>query len=477
MKKIVCYIMLLLTTISQYACKKDLNALPPQAKVEGNVIIDQKSAEVAMNGAYSRLAVVGTSLSVNSTTYSIYHEVTPAMYAGWMQYGFGQVPDYINAVTPAASATLWTPNYAILNAANGVVEGVNALADSKFTGTRKAEMLAEARFLRAYAHFNLLAYYSEWYNINSAYGVMLRKESLQLSNAAQARSNVKDSYDFILQDIDFAIANAADTRPNYYANKTAAKVLKMRVLMLRGQSADYGSIITLANEVMANTNYQLEASLKDLMQVKGLTSKEIILGITPFTSQVGKRSRFEFIQSSVYLASPQFRKLLENDPRATWMLTKATTSTQASIRDSTYMSKFFGPKVEESYVFRLSEVYLLKAEAIVRSGGNLADARTLVHQVQEKAGITALANTVNYLAVENANTPALMLVEIYKEFSRNMVAEDGIEWLALLRLPFATVRQLRPTIIEQKQYILPIPLTEFQLNPTIGEQNPGYPRQ
>lgn len=471
MKKIVFYSMMLLAVANQYACKKDLNALPPQAKVEGNVIIDQKSAEVAMNGAYSRFAIVGVSLSVNSTTFSLRHEIYPAMFAGWMQYGFGQFPEYINAVTPNSSATLWTPKYALLNAANGVIDGVTALADSKFTGTRKKEMLAEARFLRAYGHFGLLSYYGEWYNINSPYGVMLRKEALKLSNGAQPRSNVKDTYDYILQDLDYAIANAADVRPNYYANKTAAKALKMRVLMLRAQANDYNNVITLADEIIGNSAYQLEPSLKDLMQTKGLTSKEVILGITPFPTQVGKRAGYEFIQSSVYLASPQFRKLLENDPRKSWMLLKATNSPTASIRDSTYMSKYFGAKVEESYVFRLTETYLLKAEALVRSGGSITDARTLLKTVMAKAGVTDFSD------VDNATSPAQLLIEIYKEYSRNMVAEDGIEWLALLRLPFETVKQLRPTITEQKQYILPIPFTEFQLNPAIGEQNPGYPKQ
>jgi starch-binding outer membrane protein, SusD/RagB family len=197
----------------------------------------------------------------------------------------------------------------------------------------------------------------------------------------------------------------------------------------------------------------------------------VILGITPFPSQVGKRSRYEYVQSSVYLASYKFRKLLENDPRASWMLTKATTSTVASIRDSTYMSKYFGPKVEESYALRLTEVYLLKAEAIVRSGGSLTEARNILKSIMAKAGV------VDFTAVDNANTAPLLLIEIYKEFARNMVAENGSEWFALLRLPFDTVKLLRPTITDQKQYILPIPFTEFQLNPAIGDQNPGYPKQ
>lgn len=473
MKKIFCYTMLLLAIAGQYACKKDLNALPPQAKVEGNVVVDQKSAEVAMNGAYARLADVGVSLSVNSTRWALYHEVYPAQLSGFIQYAFGTaaVDPYVNNITPAISTFLWTPNFSILNAANGVVEGVSALADGKFTGSRKAEILAEARFLRAYAHFNLLKYYSVWYDVSSPYGVLLRKASLKLSNAAQTRSTVKESYDFILQDLDFAIASAADVRPNHYANKTAAKVLKMRVLMQRAQSSDYTTVITLANEVMANTNYVLEPSLRDLMQVKGLTSKEVILGITPFASQNGRRAQYEYVQSATYLASYKFRKLIENDPRSTWMLTKATTSIVAQIRDSTYMSKYFGPKVEDSYVLRLTEVHLMKAEALMRSGGSITEAKTLLKNVMSKAGVT------DFTAVDNATTPAQMLVQLYYEYARNMVAEDGIEWAALLRLPFETVKQLRPTITQQSQYYQPIPYMEFQLNPTVGEQNPGYPRQ
>jgi len=48
--------------------------------------------------------------------------------------------------------------------------------------------------------------------------------------------------------------------------------------------------------------------------------------------------------------------------------------------------------------------------------------------------------------------------------------------MALLRLPFATVQQLRPTITNKIQYILPIPKAEFLQNPKTGEQNPGYSR-
>ena len=238
--------------------------------------------------------------------------------------------------------------------------------------------------------------------------------------------------------------------------------------MMKGQGTDYADVVTLANDIIANPAYTLETTMKDLFQVKGLTSKEVILGATPYPNQVARKAVYEFVQSSVYIVTPGFRNLLNTDPRKTWMYTKATSSSQASIRDSFYLTKYNGPKVEDSYVFRLTEIYLMKAEALVRSGGSMTEAKNILKNIEGRAGVT------DFAAIDNATTADQLLLEIYREVSRNMVAEDGIEWFSLLRFPFDTVKQLRPTIKDQKQYILPIPTTEFQLNPSIGPQNPGY---
>ena len=64
----------------------------------------------------------------------------------------------------------------------------------------------------------------------------------------------------------------------------------------------------------------------------------------------------------------------------------------------------------------------MKAEAIVRSNGSLADAKTILKEVMAKAGVT------NFAAVDNAVTKDEVLYQIYLEFSRNMVAEEGCDW-------------------------------------------------
>lgn len=69
---------------------------------------------------------------------------------------------------------------------------------------------------------------------------------------------------------------------------------------------------------------------------------------------------------------------------------------------------------------------------------------------------------------------AELLFEIYKETARNLMLEDGTEWSALIRLPMERILEVKPAIREQNYIILPIPADEFEKNPVIGDQNPGY---
>jgi starch-binding outer membrane protein, SusD/RagB family len=458
-----------------YGCEKELSAPPKNAKVEGNTIIDQQTSQIALNGAYYNFAN-----ATNITTGWQMHQIVPAEFAGYIGYGFGSLPAESN-ITKDESGTFWKESYRALNAVNGVISGVNALADNAFSGTRKKEILAEAKFIRAYSHFKVLSYYAEWYKPNSTQGVLLRDELSTLTNILKKRSTVKESYDFILADLDEAIANGPAANPNHYATKWAAMALKMRVLISRGGAGDYATVIQLADQIMQNPAYELEPSQQNLFRSAGLASKEVILGIKPQALQpsdpYNKTRQYWPAASSLYVATAALQNLYNDDPRKSWIIGPATPYQQYSPNTSfftKYVAVGSAPTAltETDYVLRLTEVYLLKAEAIVRSGGSLTDAKALVHTIQQKGGLTP-ANA-SYMAVAAAATPASLLVEIYKETSRSMVAEDGSEWMALLRLPFDTVKALRPTITSQIQYIIPVPQTEFVYNPQFGEQNTGY---
>ncbi|WP_143305984.1 RagB/SusD family nutrient uptake outer membrane protein [Chitinophaga vietnamensis] len=465
MKKIFLY-SLLLTAIS---CKKDLGKLPENAKVDGNTIIDQRTSQIALNGAYYRFANVNAN---SNTTIWRDHEVLPGMCDGYLGYGYGQDNaednDYANSQYVGGP---WSECYNLVNAANGVIKGVEALPDQDFTDNRKKEILAEARFLRAYGHFKLLSYYGEWYDTSSAYGALLRTDFVTLSNIMKKRSTVKESYDLIMQDIDYAVANAAATQPGYYASKWAAMALKLRILMSHG---DYAQAVTLAGSIIQDGPYQLEANVKDIFYLKGINSKEVILGIQPQQNQesyyYNLSSQYYPGASSLYVAKQKLKDLLQGDPRQSWLIGSANNSTPGTYYFLKYIPE--GAKAtkisETAYAFRLTEVYLLKAEATVRSGGSLTDAKSLVKEVMKHAGVT------DFSAIDNAGTADQLLLQIYYEISKSLVGEDGQEWMALLRLPFPTVQQLKPEINDKIRYIFPVPHDEFIQNPAFGPQNRGY---
>ena len=472
MRKLAYSISLLALAFLQEACKKDLNALPENSVVQQVLVTDAKTAEIALNGAYYSFANA-TAVKTNWQD----HEVAPAMLAGYLGYGFGQLPEEENRNSSIYSSYYWDESYKVLNTVNGVLQSVSSVADNAFAGSRKNEIIGELHFLRAYAHFKLLSYYGEWFKLNSPYGVLLRTEATTKSNIAKARSSVKDSYAFILSDLDDAIKNAPATNKNYYATKWAAMVLKMRVLMSKGESADYSEVVNLANTIIQNSPYALEANVKDIFRSKGLASNEVILGLKPQANQeldyYSRSAQYWPGASSLYVAKKALKDLLGTDPRGTWLVGSASPYSAYS-PDTYFFGKYIGEgetptQVSETYyAMRLSEVYLLKAEAIDRSGGSLSDAKAAVKEVMTHAGVT------DFSAIDGANTSKDLLLQIYYETVRSLVAEDGQEWMALLRLDFDTVKQIKPTITTQAQYILPIPHSEFVYNPTIGDQNPGY---
>ncbi|SMD17213.1 RagB/SusD family nutrient uptake outer membrane protein [Pedobacter nyackensis] len=446
------------------SCKKELNALPAQAKVEGNAIVDQKSAQVALNGVYLRFAEGGDDRGTPSILWARSHEAPPSVLAGNHRQSNGVTPFEENSQITASdysAGNIWSNAYSLVNAANGVIDQINVLPESKFSGSRRAEILAEARLLRAYGHYNLLRYFAQFYDLNSSLGVMLRLEFVSTNNIAKKRNTVKESYDAILSDLDDAIAHAPISSVNYYGNQWVAKAFKARVLMLRGSAGDYAQVVSLTQDIIQHSPYVLEGNLRDIFSTKGLGSKEVMLGLVPKPGQVSKSDTYFFRNSAQFLATAYFKSLMTGDPRGSWVIGTVGTSLDG-------IAKYMGPKVEESYALRLTEVYLLQAEGIIRSGGSLSDARALLKNIMAHAGVT------NFTAVDNATTPDQLLLEVHKETVRNLSFEDGQDWTSLLRLPLATVLQIKPAITDKNHFILPIPAVEFEKNPTIGEQNPGY---
>lgn len=119
-----------------------------------------------------------------------------------------------------------------------------------------------------------------------------------------------------------------------------------------------------------------------------------------------------------------------------------------------------GDNPENDYVFyRYADVLLMKAEALLRSGGSASVARDLVNQVRTIRGASALGSvTLNNVYDERGR-------ELYWESSRR---QDMIRFGR-----FLAPSQEKPTTSGPERLVFPIPATALAVNPNL-KQNPGY---
>lgn len=485
LKEMVMLAFLAAILVSNTGCEDKLNALPGEKKVYGDIIVDEATAQIALNGVYYRFANSGSSADEALTTqWGNVHERIPASASGLGMYpygaGFIENNSGVSSTAYVASYT-WEYCYALINAANGVIEQTEAIDNSKFPGKRKAEILAEARWMRAYGHFMLLCWYGQFWDVNSDKGAIIRDEFVTVNNLSLGRSSVAETYKIILDDIDYAIGNAPDDNPNHYVNKWVSKALKTRVLMMRGEGTDYADVLSITTDIINNGPYALEENLKDIFYTKGLGSGEVMLGVYPYDKQSGHRKAYlDTYNRAGIVTTSAMEALFENDPRGAWVVGDVAVETEEYIEypDGAYdivegsawsIGKYMGTQGEVAYCLRLTEIYLLNAEALLRSGGSVGDARDMIIEVKKKAGVT------NFTALNAITDRDEMLRALWDEWALNMSYEDCQEWYALLRFPLSVILEIKPQVVNENYKILPIPHSEFEKNPAIkGAQNPGY---
>ena len=457
-------LLLSLVTGMLFSCDKQLNVYPTNKLVDGDVIVDLKSAETVLNGVYYTFANVGTdgNTGLESIKWSSTHEILPSELAGTIAYTYGQ-DGFMNMTYRNSNLILadkWKNGYNAVNAANGFLKNIEPITN--VAASRKKQMIAEAKFVRAFANTELLLYFGQYYDVNSKYGIILRDQFVSSEQINLPRSSVTATYTAILKDLDDAIADLPPLNTQiHYTNAWVAKMLKARVLINRGSAGDYAQVISLTEDIIANGPFQLEPNLQDLFQVKGFSSKEVMLSVQPFPNE---RYKFYLNNTSVdYYVTPALKDLLANDPRQNWMYKNARNINGIFPSITKYFSgNAMAPVrtalVSNSYAFRLTEAYLSQAEAIALSNGDLVKARTRLKTIMSHAGLT------DFQEVDKAVTPQALQLLIVQEVRKNFLQENGLDWFAMRRLPFATLQTLRPAVKSKFQFSLPIPVGETNTN-------------
>ncbi|SFS29716.1 Starch-binding associating with outer membrane [Porphyromonadaceae bacterium NLAE-zl-C104] len=136
-------------------------------------------------------------------------------------------------------------------------------------------------------------------------------------------------------------------------------------------------------------------------------------------------------------------------------------------------------------ILRYADVLLLKAEAIVRSGGNLSEAIAILNQIRERARKSDVSGTESPVPADldlNETDAAKVLEWVFQERRIELACEEGHRWYDLRRRHIAGEIDLKNWDFSSKRVDLkfedhhvyfPLPEQEVIESPNLN-QNPGY---
>ena len=157
------------------------------------------------------------------------------------------------------STVSWQSPYVVIGRANRIIAAAEggALSDAAEAKATIDQYAAEAKVLRALAHFDLVRIYGKPYTEDqgASLGVPLVTEVLE-SNAKPARSTVAEVYTQVVKDLTEAISSnalATETEPGY-VSVWGAKAILSRVYLNMG---DYANALSVAEDIIKNSGAAL----------------------------------------------------------------------------------------------------------------------------------------------------------------------------------------------------------------------------
>jgi hypothetical protein len=445
------------------SCKK-LIEIPPNPINEipqQQVFTDSADIMSALVGIYANFKTTGGSPSFSSGDITI----NAGMSADELLAS--NASDILaNAITvnDGTVQNMWKQAYSDLYQMNACLQGIGSttvIGDSV-----KQQLLGEIRVVRALYYFNM---------VNLFGGVPVVTGTDYKINATLPRATVDSVYSLIKSDLAAARSvltpnypSSGRARPNLYT----AEALSAKVYLYLQQ---WDSAALMAGQVIQSGQYSLEPNLNNVF-LDGSNEAIWQLPASGTTYQTAEAAAFiPYLSNSAppytsysappYPLSANLMGAFEAaDQRQTSWVTTITVRTSVYPIPYKYKNrKAIAPTVEDYMVLRLSEQYLIQAEALAHQN-QLNDALTSLNLVRARAGLTG----------SSAVSQADVLTAILHERQTELFCEWGNRWYDLKRTgTIDAVLGAEKTGWQPNAALYPIPLLELQSNPFLV-QNPGY---
>jgi hypothetical protein len=434
---------LLLGACEDFVTQEPVNVITPE-----DVIIDAESAEAAILGVYSRLQTAdlyGTRLITDPGVLS--DELT---HSG----SFPSLAEFDQNNVSSRNATaddVWIQAYTTLYQANNIIE---RLAEGNtYTGLTAADqkrILNEARFVRALTLFNLTNLYGDTpLALNT---VLSELSSLSRTPQAEVYSFVIEEAASVASELNAEDIEFPSDEEQFRGTRWAAKALQARALLYAGRTAEAGAV---ANEIITSGVFELADKYSDLFGGGPVVNDEIIFSIW-FGANDQNGLEFQFLPAGrfEFAVSPQMLEAFgSGDARALVAVNGADGAGRS------YVNKYsdLATGTDGVIVFRLAEMYLIRAEANLATNPTAALAD--LNMLRTRAGLTELTGI----------TMDDIMRERFVELSF-----EGHRWYDLRRTGrLVSVMEVVSAGFTENDQFLPVPAREIEQNPNLT-QNPGY---
>lgn len=466
-------------------CSDDfLNREPSTSLTTDNAITTLKDVQVANEGLYSLMA---STYYYNGAMF-LYGDVkSDDVMATYWSSGRTSFPYYMfnhTAQSPANGGLWGRPYYVIRNAYN-IISAIDKGKVTDATAEQLNDYKGQALAIVALCHFDLTRVYGYPYakNNGTSPGVPIVDHSIGFDENPD-RSTVAECYDFIITQLNRAIPLLKNEKDNGHINSFAARALLARVYLYCEKNKE-------AFETA-------DALLKDLNGLYSLVSNEKYVEMFAHGNKFGSEALFQISNTDssnpgrdglgylwhwwgyAALAMTQsFEQFIGQDwddvrsNMVAWYYNSGDDSYYPILLKYPGPTNYWTPSFTNNYtVLRLSEVYLIAAEAAQKGGGSKEAGLAYLNAIVQRG------NPANVVTADEY-TLDRVLDERRKEFFG-----EGHRYFDMLRNGKTMYRSggkhllNTPAEMNWDDYrcVLPISRDQFVFNPDMV-QNEGYARE
>lgn len=497
--KIYCLFLAICLGIT-FACNKNELEVAPSSLTEADYFKTEVEFDRAVLGVYARLTDL-YNFNGGTIFQPIYYlpgdDVTRTGNDAFEHFG-------TLTSTNGALSRFFDRTNQLIGRANIVLQKLNEENGVYTNASLKNSHKGEALFLRAFGYYNLWVYFGK--------APVVTERITSLDNLYPGESQGTALLDQAITDL----TEAASILPASWGagqrgrvTSNSANGLLGKVLVFRGTVnktvADFTSAITAINKI---TNISLVPNFGDNFdaakennaeslfefQASGSGGDNIWLA-NEFDGAIGTMSAFwgNFYEGNTrnnnnvnYLATTKLLNAFNTaDPRLPYTINTSSATGKQLIKwsrnDATSgngVSSANNPRI-----LRYADVLLLKAEAILQSNGNTAEAIGLINQVRARARSMVLLGLVpaDFSTAETNKTTIFnwIMNERFVE-----LAAEGHRWPDLKRWHMAgnitlnnaffdATNAAAMNFVAPKNLVFPIPIAEIDRNPNV-KQNPDY---